>query len=163
MGNLIVCISAIGYECAARLMVCRSELQATTAAAAAPAGGAQAQAEAGRPAEPAKGRPAPEKPSKAYEGDEPTSGVSRCCTSAFGGFAILASTPFLRAITGHTLLVTFLVSGVWYERAAAVAAAFATSEEQYDFFATLNFVVGSLTLVVQVRIIAHAVARLPRA
>ena len=74
---------------------------------------------------------------------------------AFGGFAILASTPFLRAITGHTLLITFLVSGVWYERAAAVANAFATDDERYDFFSTLNAVVGTLTLLVQTLCFSH--------
>ena len=78
-----------------------------------------------------------------------------CCESAFGGFRILASTPFLRAITGHTLLITFLVSGVWYERAAAVSAAFASDDARYDFFATLNAVVGVLTLVVQTLFFSH--------
>ena len=54
--------------------------------------------------------------------------LSRTCESAFGGIRLLASTPLLRALTLHTLLITVLVSGVWYERAAAVAAAFTIDE-----------------------------------
>jgi len=87
-------------------------------------------------------------------------GASGCFASAFGGFAILASTPFLRAITGHTLLITFLVSGVWYERAAAVSAAFSSEEERYDFFATLNMIVGTLTLIMQTFFFSHILKRI---
>lgn len=42
-----------------------------------------------------------------------------------------------------------LVSGVWYERADAVANAFASDSARFTFFSTLNFGVAALTLVIQ--------------
>ena len=66
-------------------------------------------------------------------------GLARgCCRSV----QVLLSTPLLRAITLHTLLYTFLVSGIWYERAVSVSAAFHDDEGRYDFFATLNSLVS---------------------
>ena len=55
------------------------------------------------------------------------------------GVRVLFSTPLLRAITLHTLLVTFIVSGIWYERAASVSNAFDGDEARFDFFAMPEF------------------------
>ena len=166
LGNLVVLIAAGLYECSVRIMACRSSVAARQHAAKEEAAAAAAAAEALM-----ESRRVPDVSHTAtgYRaasggggggggGDDGGGGdgssssappASRWLQSTFGGFVILASTPFLRAITGHTLLITFLVSGVWYERAAAVAAAFATDEGRYDFFATLNMAVGVLTLVLQ--------------
>jgi len=72
---------------------------------------------------------------------------------------VLMSTPLLRAITAQTLLSTFLVSGIWYERLVAVAAAFTSEEEQYSFFATMNSVVGCLSLFAQLFLFSHVLKR----
>ena len=78
-----------------------------------------------------------------------------CCndSSALKGLTMLMSTPFLRALSCHTLLITFITGAVWYERADAVAAAFASDanpeESEYTFFARLNTIVGVLTLALQ--------------
>ena len=77
------------------------------------------------------------------------------CERCFGGLRVLMSTPLLRAITAHTLLMTLLVSGIWYERAAAVAAAFESDADRYAFFATLNLIVGALTLFMQLFLFGH--------
>ena len=115
IGNLVVIVSALLYECTVQLMACRSSV-VNTELDAANAEEKQKDAEEAK-AKAASGAPPAEKPS----------GLAACFDSAFGGFAILASTPFLRAITGHTLLITFLVSGVWYERAAHTVHARATA------------------------------------
>ncbi|KOO27537.1 major facilitator superfamily mfs_1 [Chrysochromulina tobinii] len=137
MGNMIVCVSALTYELA---------VQPT------PEPAENGKRDGKRNGKHCEVTPSPEPATSAIA--ENTC-ASRCGTSAVGGFAILASTPFLRAITLHTLLITFLVSGVWYERAAAVAAAFRTSDERYEFFAHLNFVVGVCTLLVQLLCFSH--------
>jgi AAA family ATP:ADP antiporter len=172
MGNMIVCVSALTYELAVQVMLCRSKMAPNQAAESASSSSSDSGGSGGsggsseptpEPAENGKrdgkrnGKhcevtPSPEPATSAIA--ENTC-ASRCGTSAVGGFAILASTPFLRAITLHTLLITFLVSGVWYERAAAVAAAFRTSDERYEFFAHLNFVVGVCTLLVQLLCFSH--------
>ena len=147
LGNLIVLCSALVYESAVQLMTCRSRVQPpppieeTTAKPKPDAAGSE-------------GVPEAEAAEAAAQGKFGKC-VRQLWSSAFGGFAILASTPFLRAITCHTLLITFLVSGIWYERAAAVSAAFATSEERYDFFARLNSIVGVCTLVIQTLCFSH--------
>jgi len=84
-----------------------------------------------------------------------TCSVFKVLKDSFKGFQLLVSTPMLRAITGHTLLITFLVSGVWYERGQAVSNAFDTTEERYAFFAWLNSVIGIATLVMQVFFFSH--------
>jgi len=90
-------------------------------------------------------------PSKTGEVDAPKG----CCadSSALRGLTMLMSTPFLRALSCHTLLITFITSAVWYERADAVAAAFSDDPNpqasEYTFFARLNTVVGILTLALQ--------------
>ena len=147
LGNLVVIPSAVLYECAVQLIACRAKVTNPALDAANDEADWQEQ----KAKEDAKAAERDGIPSA----EGALSGLRACCTSAFGGFAILASTPFLRAITGHTLLITFLVSGVWYERAAAVSAAFATEDERYDFFATLNACVGVLTLVVQTLCFSH--------
>ena len=35
------------------------------------------------------------------------------CDSIFGPFKVLFSTPLLRSLTAHTLLINVLVAGVW--------------------------------------------------
>ena len=75
--------------------------------------------------------------------------LDRVRDALFGPARTLLSTPLLRQLTLHTLLINILVSGVWYERAEAVAAAFASSNERFTFFSTLNFVVAAATLLVQ--------------
>ena len=90
---------------------------------------------------------------------EEDSHIPRCCNRCFGGLRILMSTPLLRAISLHTLLMTFLVSGIWYERAAAVSAAFETDTDRYAFFATLNLIVGGLTLGMQLFCFSHLLSR----
>ena len=67
----------------------------------------------------------------------------------FRGAILLTSTPFLRLLTAHTVLTTFVVAGIWYERADVVIAAFETEAARYKFFSTQNFMVGALTLVLQ--------------
>ena len=81
--------------------------------------------------------------------------LERC----FGGVRLLLSTPLLRAISLHTLLTTFLVAGIWYERAAAVAAAFESDTDRYAFFATLNLIVGASTLLIQLLLFSHLLRR----
>ena len=91
---------------------------------------------------------------------QPTRGGMRSCAqTSFAGVRVLMSTPLLRAITAHTLLMTFVVSGIWYERAAAVVAAFDSTEARYDFFARLNSIVGATTLVAQLLLFSHVLAR----
>jgi AAA family ATP:ADP antiporter len=66
-----------------------------------------------------------------------------------GPFRVLLSTPLLRQLTLHTLLINVLVSGVWYERADAVLAAFENEKDRFTFFSVLNFCVAAITLVIQ--------------
>ena len=74
---------------------------------------------------------------------------------------LLLSTPLLRAITAQTVLATFLVSGIWYERAAAATVAFATLDggvddgASYAFFAALNSIVGVAALLMQLFLFSH--------
>ena len=153
LGNLVVIPAALLYEFAVQLIACRGKIGKTGEENNTPnpaADGASASEKEKLKAKEAT--PAAAEPSSKEEGG---SAIGNCLYSMFGGFYILLSTPFLRAITGHTLLITFLVSGVWYERAAAVSNAFHTSEEQYDFFATLNAIVGTLTLIVQTLFFSH--------
>jgi AAA family ATP:ADP antiporter len=147
LGNLVVIVAAALYECSVQVMACRSKVAAQQQAAAAEAA-AQSNAERGAGLVRTAGE-------SGGEGSGASQQPAGWFESMFGGFAILASTPFLRAITGHTLLITFLVSGVWYERAAAVSAAFASDQERYDFFAMLNMIVGVLTLVMQTLCFSH--------
>ena len=65
------------------------------------------------------------------------------------GPRLLFSTPLLRTVTLHTLLLSFLVSGVWYERADLTVTVFASTEARVGFFSTLNAIVGGITMVVQ--------------
>jgi len=154
LGNLVVIAAAVLYECAVRLIACRSRVKSSTELA--PPAAADASSE-----EVTKLKD--KEVDKVDEEAPPRTGCQRfgdVLYSAFGGFVILASSPFLRAITGHTLLITFLVSGVWYERAAAVSAVFASDAERYDFFSTLNAVVGVLTLLVQTFAFSHVLKHL---
>eukprot|EP00966_Prymnesium_polylepis_P289999 6698838-Prymnesium_polylepis.1 len=80
--------------------------------------------------------------------------------AVFAPFRLLLSTPLLRQLTLHTLLINVLVSGVWYERADAVIAAFASDKERFSFFATLNFCVAALTLLVQSFCFSRVVGKL---
>lgn len=153
MGNTIVIVAACTYEVAVQLVRCRSKVADASASSSASSAASAEPTSSKHGAQTSEASRAPEP--GAPSADCGDTCVGRAATSAFGGFAILASTPFLRAITAHTLLITFLVSGVWYERASAVAAAFATSKEQYDFFANLNFIVGSCTLLVQSLCFSH--------
>jgi len=172
LGNLVVIPSAILYEVAVQLIIRRSRVPSSKPVEPAPAPAASA----------SKEEVAKLKAKEVDKADEETvedtacTRLSKGCDSAFGGFAILASTPFLRAITGHTLLITFLVAGIWYERASAVANAFNPEHAacvdldgdltnttalptcdamRYDFFSTLNAIVGTLTLIVQTLCFSH--------
>ncbi|KAL1510496.1 hypothetical protein AB1Y20_006800 [Prymnesium parvum] len=88
-----------------------------------------------------------------------SAGLLAKCAQPLEGVYVLMSTPLLRAITAQTLLSTFLVSGIWYERLVAVAAAFTSEEEQYSFFATMNSVVGCLSLFAQLFLFSHVLKR----
>jgi len=147
MGNSIVLCSAVLYECASWLMYFRGHVGAAQVIVTASSASKHV----------AKGEPAT---ATKADGEEATTNTcSSCFGSAFGGFWLLVSTPFLRAITVHTLLITFLVSGVWYERAAAVSAAFTSDEDRYTFFSALNAIVGTLTLVIQALCFSHVLQR----
>ena len=75
--------------------------------------------------------------------------IDRVRDAVFVPARLLFSTPLLRQLTLHTILINILVSGVWYERAEAVANAFASSKDRFAFFSTLNFWVAAITLLVQ--------------
>ena len=77
------------------------------------------------------------------------SDTTRGCCSSLTAARVLISTPLLRGLTAHSLLITFLAAGIWYERAAAVAVAFASDATRFDFFSTLNAVTSVTTLVLQ--------------
>ena len=72
------------------------------------------------------------------------------CAAASSVLPLLMSTKLLRSVTAHTLLQSFLVNSVWYEKADAASAAFASSEQRIGFFSALNAAVGGVTLLVQV-------------
>ena len=67
------------------------------------------------------------------------------CREVFSSAPLLMSTPLLRVVTAHTLLLSFLVAGVWYERADAVTAFFASTTQRVGFFSGVNAVVGGVT------------------
>jgi AAA family ATP:ADP antiporter len=75
--------------------------------------------------------------------------LSTVSSAVIGPFRVLLSTPLLRQLTLHTLLINVLVSGVWYERADAVLAAFENEKDRFTFFSVLNFCVAAITLVIQ--------------
>ena len=88
------------------------------------------------------------------------SGAAEGCLSASfertcAGIRVLLTTPLLRAVALHTLLITLLVSGIWYERAAAVSAAFDGEVARFNFFALQNSLVGVATLVLQLCLFSH--------
>ena len=87
-----------------------------------------------------------------------TTAASQTSRSVFGGVALLFSTPLLRAVTAHTLLLSFLVSCIWYERAELATSVFASSEERVGFFASLNAVVGGVTLLLQLVVFSRVMS-----
>lgn len=147
LGNLVVLCSVALYECTVQLMACRSKvnrLESTTVATELPCAGTSTTQQ--------------NVDFESCAGASPGTAAQvaeRGCfhdflQSSFGGFYLLASTPFLRAISMHTLLTNVILTGVWFERAAEVSATFSSDDARYRFFSTLNAIVGSLTLIIQV-------------
>ena len=129
IGENILVISALSVECSVQIIQMRADLHAAAAPVALPAAAAVA---AAVPA-PA---PAAQRPRLSFR-------------DAFSSVPLLASTPLLRVVTLHTLLLSFLVSGVWYERADITVLAFPDSDGRVSFFSSLNAVVGGVTLLIQ--------------
>ena len=112
LGNLIVLCSTPLYELSVQFMLLRSRRRAEP-----PAGGGEL-AEAA-PLQTQGGGGGGAGGSGAGEGGCGGGGMRAALASACRGFAILAGSPFLRAMTGQTLLTTFVVAGVWCARSAA--------------------------------------------
>ena len=139
IGENILIISALSVECSVQIIQMRADIHAATsdsvraaAPSAAPALGATASS--GTP--PSAAVPAAQRPRLSFR-------------DAFSSVPLLASTPLLRIVTIHTLLLSFLVSGVWYERADVTVIAFPDSDGRVSFFSSLNAVVGGVTLLIQ--------------
>lgn len=133
-GNLVVALSALMYESAVRLLCLF-------------------------PTRSFPSRADGEERDEGWRGEGSDRGVATWLGRNFEGLLLLSSTPFLRAVTAHTLLITFMVSGIWYERASEVVAAFSTAEERYSFFADMNGIVGASTILIQTFFFAATLQR----
>jgi AAA family ATP:ADP antiporter len=80
--------------------------------------------------------------------------------TVLAGLRAALSSPFLLAICGYLLCYTMLSTSLYFQQVEIVGAAIAQPAERTRLFATVDLVVNSLTLVVQLALTARLGARL---